>query len=106
MTEMQQIQQFAFSVTGQNQAKQGQFVKGNKTLHEYSDVMAHSNGNDQNIVLLYETQIFTPMKEMFKMNILQYQGGVSLFSREKSQVVKIDPLALRKAVLNFRISDG
>jgi len=106
MSEMQQIQQFAYSIAGSNQAKQGQFVKGNKTLHEYSDVMAHSNGNDQKISLLYETQIFTPMKEILKINILQYQGGTSLYSRSKEQVVQIDPVALRKAVLNFHISDG
>lgn len=106
MTEMQQIQQFAFSITGQNQAKQGQFVKGNKTLHEYSDVMSHSNGNDQKIALLYETQVFTPLKEILKINILQYQGGTSLFSRDRQEVVTIDPIALRKAVLDFHISDG
>lgn len=106
MQEMAQVQQFAFTLTGQNQAKQGQFVKGNKTLHEYSDVMAHSNGNDQKVALLYEDQIFTPMKEILKINILQYQGGTSLFSRETNQQVNIDPLALRKAVLNFKISDG
>jgi hypothetical protein len=106
MAEVQQVQQFAYAITGQNQAKQGQFVKGNKTLHEYSDVMAHSNGNDQKTSLLYETQIFTPMKEILKINILQYQGGTSLFNRARKQVVKIDPVALRKAILNFHISDG
>ena len=106
MQEMQQIQQFAYQITGQNQAKQGQFVKGNKTLHEYNDVMTHSNGNDQKTALLLEDQVFTPLKEILKLNILQYQGGVSLFSRERKQVVDIDPVALRKAVLNFKISDG
>jgi hypothetical protein len=106
MAEMQQVQQFAFSLTGQNQAKQGQFVKGNKTLHEYSDVMNHSNGNDQKTALLYEVQIFTPLKEILKINILQYQGGTSLFTRERQEIVQIDPVALRKAVLAFKISDG
>jgi len=106
MQEMQQVQQFAFTLTGQNQAKQGQFVKGNKTLHEYADVMSHSNGNDQKVAMLYEAQIFTPMKEILKLNILQYQGGVSLFSRERKQIVTIDPVALRQAVLHFKVSDG
>ena len=106
MQEMQQVQQFAFAVTGQNQAKQGQFVKGNKTLHEYNDVMTHSNGNDQKTAMLYETQIFTPLKEVLKLNILQYQGGTSLFSQSQQQQVSVDPVALRKAVLNFKISDG
>ena len=106
MTEMQQMQQFAYQIAGSNQAKQGQFVKGNKTLHEYSDVMNHSNGNDQKTSLLLEDQIFSPLKEVLKINILQFQGGVSLFNREKQQVVQIDPLQLRKAILNFKITDG
>ena len=106
LSEMQQVQQFAFQVTGQNQAKQGQFVKGNKTLHEYNDVMTHSNGNDERVALLLEDQVFTPLKEILKINILQYQGGISLFNREKQQSVQIDPLKLRKAILNFKITDG
>lgn len=106
MQEMQQVQQFAYQLTGQNQAKQGQFVKGNKTLHEYSDVMNHSNGNDQKTALLYEAQVFTPLKEIIKLNILQYQGGVSLFNQERQQAVQVDPVQLRKTVLAFKISDG
>lgn len=106
MSEMHQVQQFAYQITGQNAAKQGQFVKGNKTLHEYSDVMAHANGGDQRIAMLLEDQVFTPLKEILKLNILQYQGGVSLFSRAKKQIVQIDPVKLRKSVINFKVSDG
>lgn len=106
MQEMQQVQQFAYSVSGQNQAKQGQFVKGNKTLHEYADVMGHANGNDQKTALLLEAQLFTPLKEILRLNILQYQGAATLLSEEKKKAVKIDPLALRKAVLKFKVSDG
>jgi len=103
---MQQIQQFSFALTGQNQVKQGQFVKGNKTLHEYADVMSHSNGNDQKVALQYENQVFIPLKTILKTNIIQYQGGTSLLSPSRKQVVKIDPIALSKAVLDFQISDG
>lgn len=106
MQEMQQLQQLTFQLTGQNQARQGQFVKGNKTLHEYSDVMAHANGRDQLVAIMYENRFFTPIKEILKINILQYQGGTELYSRDKQAQVKIDPVALRKAVLNFKISDG
>ena len=106
MSEMQQVQQFAYAVSGQNQAKQGQFVKGNKTLHEYSDVMNHSNGNDQKTAMLLEAQLFTPLKEILRLNILQYQGAEVLLSEEKKKAVTVDPLALRKAVLKFKVSDG
>lgn len=104
--EIQQMNAMANVVSGHNQAQQGQFVKGNKTLHEYSDVMAHANGRDQMTALLYEDQVFTPLKLILKTNILQYQGGVSLFNREKQAVVNIDPIKLRKAVLEFKVSDG
>ena len=105
----QQIQQYsamANMISGQNQVRQGQFVKGNKTQHEFADVMSHANGRDQVTAMTYEAQIFTPLKEILKINNLQYQGGVSLYNREKKVQVAIDPVALRKAVLNFKISDG
>lgn len=104
--EISNFQRMADMISGNNPAKQGQFVKGNKTLHEYQDVMSHANGKDQMVSLLLESQVFTPMKEIIKINILQFQGGVSLFDRTTQQNVKIDPVALRKAVLNFKISDG
>jgi hypothetical protein len=106
MQHIQQLQQFAYLLTGQNAAKQGQFVKGNKTQHEYADIMSHANGNDQKVAMLYESQLFTPLKEMLKINILQFQGGTSLYNREKQKQVDIDPVKLRQAVLNFKISDG
>ncbi len=106
MQETQSLLQMANVISGQNQARQGQFVKGNKTLHEFSTVMNNANGRDQLCSLLLEAQFFTPLKEILKINILQYQGGVSLFNRETEQIVQIDPLKLRKAVLEFKVSDG
>ena len=106
MQESQLLLQFANVITGQNPVRQGQFVKGNKTLREFESVMSNANGRDQMISMLLEAQIFTPLKEILKINILQYQGGVSLFNRELQRPVDIDPVALRKAVLDFKISDG
>lgn len=106
---MQQIRELvAMSniLAGQNPARQGQFVKGNKTKSEFDDVMANANGRDQLVSILYESQVFTPMKTIFKLDILQYQGGTTLYSREKEQTVEIDPLTLRKSILKFKIADG
>ena len=108
-SSMQQIQTvigLANGLAGQNQAQQGQFVKGNKTLHEFESVMANANGRDQLASILYESQVFVPVKEVLKLNILQYQGGTTIFDREAEEVVEIDPVALRKAVMNFKVSDG
>lgn len=106
MQEIETIQRFANVITGQNPVRQGQFVKGNKTRHEFADVMSHANSGDQVTAMQYEAQVFTPLKEILKINILQYQGGISLFNREQQKDVQIDPVALRQAVLNFKISDG
>jgi hypothetical protein len=106
MQESQQLMQFANVIAGQNPARQGQFVKGNKTLHEFQTVMSNANGRDQMTSMLLEAQVFVPLKEILKINILQYQGGVSLFNRDVQKEVAIDPIALRKAVLDFKISDG
>lgn len=104
--EIANFQKMADMISGNNPAKQGQFVKGNKTLHEYQDVMNHANGKDQMVSMLLESQLFTPLKEIIKINILQFQGGVSLFDRTAQKTVTLDPVKLRKAVLNFKISDG
>jgi hypothetical protein len=106
---MQQIQTLlglANSLAGQNQAQQGQFVKGNKTLHEYESVMQNAAGRDQLAAILLEFQVFVPVKQVLKLNILQYQGGTTIYNREEDRVVEIDPVQLRKAVLEFKVSDG
>lgn len=106
MQETQSLLQMANVISGQNPARQGQFVKGNKTLHEFQTVMNNANGRDQLCSMLLEAQFFTPMKDILKINILQYQGGISLYNRDMQQEVQIDPIKLRQAVLEFKISDG
>lgn len=106
MQDTQALLQMANVIAGQNPVRQGQFVKGNKTLHEFQSVMSNANGRDQLTSMLLESQVFTPLKEIIKINILQYQGGVSLFNRDLQQAITIDPVVLRKAVMDFKVSDG
>jgi hypothetical protein len=106
MSEMGVILKLSDVITGQNPSRQGQFVKGNKTQTEYSDVMNNSNGRDQGTSLLIEDQFFTPVKMVLKTNILQYQGAGSLFYKNKKVTVQIDPVKLRKAVIEFKMTDG
>ena len=106
MSDLQMMLKMSEQVTGQNAAQQGQFVKGNKTLAEYQDVMGNANGRSQSISILLETQFFTPLKEILKANILQYQKPGDVYNRETETTVTVDPVALRKAVLQFKMSDG
>lgn len=106
MSDMGQIMQFANQAAGQNAAQQGQFVKGNKTLFEYDNVMGNANGRNQLIALKIQAQFFTPLKEMIKSNILQYQTADQVYSIPQESTVNIDPVTLRNAVLQFKLSDG
>ncbi len=107
--DMQQIQtviQLSNQLTGQNAVRQGEFIKGNKTNAQFDATMDNSTGRDQLSSILLQAQVFVPLKEIVKINILQFQGGVTLFNRDKQVLVEIDPVRLRNAVLAFRVSDG
>lgn len=106
MQQIGTIVELSNQLAGQNRTSQGQFTKGNRTLEEFNRVQDNSDGNDQLASILLEHQVFVPMKQILKLNILQFQGGTTVYNRDKKVTVEIDPLALRKAVLDFRISDG
>lgn len=104
--EVAQMEGMANNANGRNRVQQGQFVKGNKTQHEFDSVMANANGRDQTTAMLLEAQTFTPLKEIIKINTVQYQAGISIFSPTQKKVVKIDPVQLRKAFIAYKLTDG
>ena len=106
MQEVQTVLALGNEINGQNRARQGQFVKGNKTQREFDTVMANANGRDQITAILLEDQVFTPLKEIIKTNILQYHGAATIFSTTKNLDVQVDPVLLRNAVMAFKVSDG
>ena len=106
MQKIQSLASMTDEVTGRNRAQRGLFTKGNRTKEEYMDVQENASGRDVMVSMLLEAQVFTPMKEILKLNILQFQGGTSLYSGPQQQQVEIDPVALRAAVINFKMADG
>lgn len=106
MSDLQVMLNLNDQVTGLNRAQQGQFQKGNKTLYEYQNVMGNADARQQNTSLLLEYQFFAPIKEVVKLNVLQYQTPTTVFSRAVEREVKVDPVTLRKANLIFKVSDG
>lgn len=97
---------FADTVSGQNKAQQGQFVKGNKTLHEYDDIMGNADGRSRLAAIVMEDQFFSVAKQILKINILQFQSTSDLYHEVQDKTVTIDPLVLRNASFKFKISDG
>jgi hypothetical protein len=106
LQEINQIKAMADMASGNNPVRQGQFVKGNKTRAEFGEVMANANGRDELTALLFEAQVFTPLKLILKTNILQYQGADTLYNPEQKKTVKIDPVKLRAAIIDFKMTDG
>lgn len=101
-----QMMAFANFITGQNQVQQGMFVKGNKTDQQFQDTQNASSGRQNMMALFMEDQVFTPLKEILKLNILQYQSAGSVYSYIDEQMYEVDPVKLREASLNFKIADG
>lgn len=104
--EIQMFMGMADQTSGLNQARQGMFVKGNKTRHEFAETMQYANSRDQSIAIHTEATFYTPLKSLILMNILQYQGSGAVYNREQGVVVNVDPISLRKAAISFKVSDG
>lgn len=102
----QQVTSMADVANGTNRVQQGQFQKGNKTRKEFDTTMANSNARQQMAAIGLEYSFFSPIKHILKNNILQYQPPVTLQNRSSEQEVSVDPTALRKAALDFKLSDG
>jgi hypothetical protein len=48
----------------------------------------------------------TPVKETVKANTLQYQSAGTILNRNERTQVDVDPVELRKAMLEFKMTDG
>jgi hypothetical protein len=100
------IADMADTVNGQNRVSRGQFQKGNKSRAEFSTVMDRSDSRMSTMALFIEHRFFQPLKEILKLNILQYQLPQTLYNRSINQPVAIDPSQLRTAAIEFRVADG
>lgn len=106
MQTAQALTEMADIANGQNRVDRGQFQKGNKTKTEFQTTMGNSNSRQQMQALGLEYQVFVPLKEMLKLNILQYQASTTMYSRSSKAPVEIKPQDLRKASMAFTLSDG
>lgn len=101
-----QVGDMADIAVGQNKVQRGQFQKGNKTKQEFDTTMIGANSRQQLSALGLEHQVMSPLKEMIKINILQYQPDGELYSVSAKAAVPIKQDTLRKTSMAFQISDG
>ena len=106
MQDIRQVQEYGSEIAHINKSQKGQFQKGNKTLEEYSDVMANADSTQQTLAIMIENQVMVPLKRIVKLNVLQYQQNTSNVNPTTGEPVEVDPTLLRKTALEFKIADG
>ena len=100
-----QLSQFGFVVTGQNQVSNGQFVKGNKTNSQFDEVLRNSDARQIVMALLLADQFFAPLKTILKSDLLQYQEPTTIYDFKTGQAITIDPVMLRDSKVMFEVND-
>jgi len=106
LADAAQIVQFSRELHGLNNARTGQFQKGNKSVTEWNDVQSGSENRLRLPALTLEYQVFMPLKSIIALNILQYGEDAELVSQKSGEVVKINITELRGQALSFKIADG
>lgn len=97
---------FSQELAGINNAQQGQFQKGNKSVQEWNDTIGGSDNRLRLHALTMETQYFVPLKQILTLNIFQYGEDSEVVSQKTGQVLEIKLAELRNQVLSFRLTDG
>lgn len=102
--------QLAFNLseqtTGQNQASQGRFIKGNKSVFEFESIMNNSEARLQLGALNFSQFFFNPLKEILKTNYLVNAAAETITNSQSGEAIDIDPNLLREVAPNFMIGDG
>lgn len=106
LAQLEMIEQMSYKCSGQNPARQGQFVKGNKTREEYNSVMDNATAGDNLVAIQFENRLFTPLKLQLRHNVLRYQGAEVIFNQKSKQAVDVRPGDMENAILEFQIGDG
>lgn len=100
------IVQFSKELHGVNSPRQGQFQKGNKSVQEWNDTMGGSDGRMRLPALVLEYQVFSPLKSIIALNILQYGEDGQVVSHISGNNLDIKISELRRAQLSFKMADG
>lgn len=97
---------FGNEISGSNPVLQGQFVKGNKTNQQFQESMSASDTRLISMALGLHVSFYTPLKEILKFNIQQFQTSENEYSTSLERTVQINSEDLKKLLPRFRVSDG
>ena len=101
-----QIVSFGKELSGLNAPMRGQFQAGNKSVREWEDTMGGADARLRLPALTLESQVFSPLKNILKMNLLQYGEDAVVTNQKTGDSVNVNIQELRAASLAFRLADG
>jgi hypothetical protein len=103
---MELVDRLADRTTGQNQATQGNFVKGNKTREEFDTIMSNAQARMQLGALFLEQHFYSAIKQILRANYLLYAQPEDIAIQGAEQVVQVDPAQLRKEAPAYKMASG
>jgi len=106
MQDLQQTIQMSNMLFGVNPFKQGQTVKGNRTLGEFNTIDNSSNLRSRMIALMLEVQVFMPLKDTIKLNIITNKGDITALNFNTGKLHTVKPSDFVDTVIEFKIADG
>lgn len=107
LTDLGTVMQLKDQVNGVGMGMRGEHRKGNRTLGEFNAVEGGSSTKGMPIAIRIEEQVMTPVKLFVKYFILSSDKvEKEILDVESQTLLNINILDLRKALLEFRLTDG
>jgi len=106
MQDLQQTIQMSNMLFGINPFRQGQTVKGNRTLGEFQQIDNSAGLRSRMIALMMEMQILMPLKDTIKLNIISHKEEITALSFNTGELHTAKPGEFLDTVLEFHVADG
>lgn len=100
------LTQYSKELDGTNNATNGQFQKGNKSVQEFSTVMSNAENRMRLLALTLELSLFMPIKASIKYNLLSYGQDTAVTSPKTGKKFQISMQQIIEAGFAFEIADG
>lgn len=97
---------YSKELNGTNNATQGQFQKGNKSVTEFSTVMSNAENRMRLLALTIEMSLILPTKQKIKYNVLVYGQDAEVTSPKNGKKLQVVMAQIIEQGFNFEVADG
>jgi len=106
LSDMQQTVDLSYMLQGLNPFRQGQTVKGNRSVAEFNSIINFSDLRTRLLALMLEVQIFLPIKDNLKLNLMIHDVDLTGTNHRTGAPIKLSAEELRTANFEFKLADG